>query len=56
MLISNRDYELIMLSDGTAGFSTEKKDAAVKLIWPLFANNICTVDEWSKSMGQREKL
>lgn len=51
-----RDYELTMLSDATAGFGTVKKDAAVNLIWPLFANRVCTVDEWTKSIGEQGKL
>jgi len=33
-------------SDATAGFGTELKDAATKLIWPLFANNVMTTDEF----------
>ncbi|OAP59634.1 hypothetical protein AYL99_06932 [Fonsecaea erecta] len=38
-------YDLTMLSDGTAGFSTEQKDAATNLIWPLFANRVLTVEQ-----------
>lgn len=50
MLTRDRNYELIMLSDATAGMGTEKKDAAVNLIWPLFANKVCTVNEWASSI------
>jgi hypothetical protein len=45
-----------MLSDATAGFGTIKKDAAVNLIWPLFASKVYTVDEWAKSIGEQGKL
>ncbi|KIW90255.1 uncharacterized protein Z519_08899 [Cladophialophora bantiana CBS 173.52] len=43
-------YNLTMISDATAGFSTEQKNAATQLIWPLFANRILTVSEWVKSL------
>ena len=55
-LTHHRDYQLTMLSDATAGFGTVKKDAAVNLIWPLFANRVCTVDEWTESMAERRRL
>ncbi|KAK7441908.1 hypothetical protein CaCOL14_009823 [Colletotrichum acutatum] len=34
------------LSDATAGFSTEVKDAATNLIWPLIVENVTTVGDW----------
>ncbi|KAI0866932.1 Isochorismatase-like protein [Xylaria cubensis] len=40
-------YEITMLSDATAGFSTEAKNAATDLIWPLFTNRICSTAEWA---------
>jgi hypothetical protein len=43
-------------SDATAGFSTEAKDAAVKLVWPLFAKSVMTVEEWIQSLSGGEKL
>ncbi|KAI1355804.1 Isochorismatase-like protein [Xylaria sp. FL0043] len=43
-------YEITMLSDATAGFSTELKDVATGLVWPLFANKICTAAEWADSL------
>ncbi|KAI4715898.1 subtilisin-like protein [Aureobasidium sp. EXF-10727] len=33
-------YALTMLSDCTAGFSQEAKEAAVKMIWPMFATKV----------------
>jgi hypothetical protein len=43
-------------SDATAGFTTEAKDAAVKLIWPLFAERVMTVKDWIQSLTSVEKL
>jgi hypothetical protein len=39
-----------MLKDTTAGFTTEQKDAATELIWPLFANVVTTAKEWKDSL------
>jgi nicotinamidase-related amidase len=39
-----------MLKDATAGFTTEQKDAATELIWPLFANKVMTVKDWIESL------
>jgi len=39
-----------MLSDATAGWSTVQKNAATDLIWPLFANEVKTVNEWKKTL------
>jgi hypothetical protein len=41
-----------MLKDTTAGFTTEQKDAATELIWPLFANKVTTVREWVEGLGE----
>ncbi|RAL61088.1 hypothetical protein DID88_010429 [Monilinia fructigena] len=43
-------YHVTMLKDATAGFTTMAKDAATDLIWPLFANEVLTVEEWKKSL------
>ncbi|CAD6448454.1 ecb77a03-a94c-42bc-a7a0-b8805ec4927c [Sclerotinia trifoliorum] len=43
-------FRVTMLKDATAGFSTVLKDAATDLIWPLFANEVLTVEEWKKSL------
>ncbi|KAI3337066.1 Isochorismatase hydrolase [Xylariaceae sp. AK1471] len=43
-------YEITMLSDATAGFSTELKNVATNLIWPLFANRVYTTAEWADSI------
>ncbi|KAF7925510.1 uncharacterized protein EAE98_006735 [Botrytis deweyae] len=43
-------YHITMLKDATAGFNTVVKDAATDLIWPLFANEVLTVEEWKKSL------
>ncbi|KAJ6478763.1 Isochorismatase-like protein [Mycena vitilis] len=39
-------YHVTMLTDATAGFTNEAKDAATSLIWPLFANEVTTVEGW----------
>ncbi|KIW31837.1 uncharacterized protein PV07_03430 [Cladophialophora immunda] len=44
-------YNLTMLTNATAGFSTRQKDAATELIWPLFADKVITVQEWAKSIS-----
>ena len=33
-------------TDATAGFTTAAKDAATSLIWPLFADEVVTSDDW----------
>ncbi|TGO38950.1 hypothetical protein BHYA_0064g00460 [Botrytis hyacinthi] len=43
-------YHVTMLKDATAGFTTVAKDAATDLIWPLFANEVLTVEEWKNSL------
>lgn len=42
-----------MLKDATAGWTTEQKDAATELIWPLFANEVTTVGEWMKKLENK---
>ncbi|KAK1731310.1 Isochorismatase-like protein [Colletotrichum acutatum] len=39
-------FHVTLLSDATAGFSTEVKDAATNLIWPLIVENVTTVGDW----------
>jgi len=39
-------YHVTLLKDATAGFTTEQKNAATEIIWPLFANEVKTVGEW----------
>jgi len=34
-------------TDATAGFSTAHKDAATNLIWPIIADQVKTVHEWT---------
>lgn len=46
----DRGYYVTMLKDATAGFTTVAKNAATDLIWPLFANEVLTVEEWKKSL------
>lgn len=43
---------MTMLKDATAGFTTVAKDAATDLIWPLFANEVLTVEEWKESLAK----
>ncbi|TVY39961.1 putative isochorismatase family protein, partial [Lachnellula subtilissima] len=44
-------YHVTMLSDSTAGFTNEATDAATELIWPLFAHEVMTVEEWKTSIA-----
>jgi hypothetical protein len=39
-----------MLKDATASFSIEAMEAATELIWPMFANRVMTVAEWSATL------
>ncbi|KAF7886189.1 hypothetical protein EAF00_010292 [Botryotinia globosa] len=43
-------YHVTMLKDATASLNTVVKDAATDLIWPLFPNEVLTVEEWKKSL------
>ncbi|KAI3544193.1 hypothetical protein CABS01_00317 [Colletotrichum abscissum] len=43
---NNSGFHVTLLSDATAGFSTEAKDAATNLIWPLIVENVTTVRDW----------
>ncbi|KAH8593474.1 Isochorismatase-like protein [Bisporella sp. PMI_857] len=43
-------YNVTLLTDATAAFSTEQKDAATNLIWPLFANEVTTVAKWKATL------
>jgi nicotinamidase-related amidase len=52
LTIYSRAYHTTMLKDTTAGFTTEQKDAATELIWPLFANKVTTVREWVEGLGE----
>ncbi|KAF1982764.1 Isochorismatase hydrolase [Aulographum hederae CBS 113979] len=45
-------YETTLLSDATAGFSTQLKDAATELVWPLFASRVMTTDEFIATLGE----
>ncbi|ETI21029.1 hypothetical protein G647_07372 [Cladophialophora carrionii CBS 160.54] len=47
-------YDITMLSDATAGFTTAQKDAGVELIWPLFAGKVVKAQEWVQSLQDAE--
>ncbi|KAJ6462786.1 Isochorismatase-like protein [Mycena vitilis] len=38
--------DVVVSTDATAGFTNEAKEAAATLIWPLFANEVTTVEGW----------
>jgi len=42
-----------MLKDATAGFTVEQTDAATELVWPLFAHEVKTVEEWAAKLVQK---
>lgn len=46
-------YHTTMLKDATAGWTTEQKDAATEIVWPLFANEVTTVGEWVGKLGDK---
>ncbi|TVY31957.1 Peroxyureidoacrylate/ureidoacrylate amidohydrolase [Lachnellula occidentalis] len=50
-VFESRGYHVTMLSDCTAGFTKKATDAATELIWPLFAHEVMTVEEWKKSIA-----
>ncbi|TGJ82919.1 hypothetical protein E0Z10_g5869 [Xylaria hypoxylon] len=41
---------LVVRSDATAGFSSELKNVATNLVWPLIANKVITAAEWADSI------
>ncbi|KAK5160870.1 hypothetical protein LTR04_004423 [Oleoguttula sp. CCFEE 6159] len=45
------------LTDATAAFSTEQKNAATNIIWPLFAQKVTTTAAWTAGLKgeKREK-
>ncbi|RFU31607.1 hypothetical protein B7463_g4736, partial [Scytalidium lignicola] len=43
-------YHVTLLSDATAAFSTEQKNAATNIIWPLFASKVTTVNKYVASL------
>ncbi|KAL1638770.1 hypothetical protein SLS58_008584 [Diplodia intermedia] len=45
-------YHTTLLTDATAGFSTAAKDAATNLIWPLIADEVKTVNEWTAALQE----
>ena len=45
-----RGYHVTMLKDATASFSIPAMEAATELIWPMFANRVMTVEEWSSTL------
>ena len=38
------------IKDATGGWTREQVEAATELIWPLFANRVCTVGEWVEGL------
>ncbi|RTE70311.1 hypothetical protein BHE90_015297 [Fusarium euwallaceae] len=49
-------YHVTLLTDATAGFTTKAKDAATQLIWPLIAESVITVEEWTSSLRPISKV
>ncbi|RFU34406.1 hypothetical protein B7463_g1947, partial [Scytalidium lignicola] len=45
-------YHVTLLTDATAGFTVEAKEAATQLIWPLIADEVFTVLEWVSNNNQ----
>ncbi|KAI5460147.1 Isochorismatase-like protein [Mariannaea sp. PMI_226] len=46
-------FNVTLLSDATAGFSTAVKDAATDLVWPIIVEKVQTVDEWISDSRQK---
>ncbi|KAM0752496.1 Isochorismatase hydrolase [Meredithblackwellia eburnea MCA 4105] len=44
-------YNVTILTDGTAGFTTAAKEAAETHVWPLIVDQVMTTDEWIESLG-----
>lgn len=47
LIIVDRGYHVTLLKDCTAGFTVEQSQVATDIVWPLFANKVTTVDEWT---------
>ncbi|KAF2424924.1 Isochorismatase hydrolase [Tothia fuscella] len=45
-------YHVTLLTDATAAFTKEQKDAATNIVWPLFASKLTTVGEYIQSLKQ----
>ncbi|KAH8820775.1 Isochorismatase-like protein [Xylogone sp. PMI_703] len=45
-------YHVTLLTDATAGYTVEAKECATQLIWPLIADEVCTVLEWVSKSSQ----
>ncbi|KAL7792556.1 Isochorismatase-like protein [Trichoderma ceciliae] len=43
-------YHVTLLSDATAAFSHEQKQAATDVPWPLFASKVTTVEQYVASL------
>ncbi|KAK5046278.1 hypothetical protein LTR84_008421 [Exophiala bonariae] len=47
---NERGYNITMLSDATAGWSTEGKNASVQHSWPAFASQILETRKWIETL------
>ncbi|KAJ6017054.1 Isochorismatase-like protein [Penicillium sp. IBT 35674x] len=45
-------FHVTLITDATAAFSIEMKDAAVNLIWPAIADQLMTANEWVSSFSK----
>ncbi|KAL5084078.1 Isochorismatase-like protein [Trichoderma afarasin] len=45
-------YHVTIISDATAGFSTQLKDAAVNIIWPTIVDEVLSLDAWSEKLNK----
>jgi hypothetical protein len=39
-------YHITLITDATAAFTHEQKNAATEIVWPLFASELLTVDAY----------
>ncbi|KAM0510800.1 hypothetical protein ACHAPE_010531 [Trichoderma viride] len=49
-------FHVTMLKDATAAFTIELQEVAMELISPLYANEVLTVDEWTRKFGRAENI
>ncbi|ETI21028.1 hypothetical protein G647_07371 [Cladophialophora carrionii CBS 160.54] len=50
-------YKVTLITDATAGFSQELKEAATNLTWPtLYMEEVISTDEWLATLGEKAAL
>jgi hypothetical protein len=40
-------------TNATAGFTTVQKDVSQQLLWPVYFENLTTVEEWAATLEEK---